>query len=501
MTPFKTAPSAVFVCLLGTTALADVTPQQVWDDWQQSLAVYGDEGLTIGNESMDGATLTVSSIGMYMDGPESTVNATIPQLTFTDNGDGTVSVGFPAAMPVTVVTKPVFGDPETIEMAVRQAGLSITASGTAEEITYDLAADSYGVTLDRISSGDQTMEPEIALNLNGMTGTYVSTTGNLRTVDYDLSAETVVATVDVVDPEGTGQLIFNGTIDGLNTTAVIATPLDMDMDNPDDIFVDGFSVAGGYTFGATNYDFSFEERGDSVEGTASAGGGELSFSMDIDGVSYTSESTDIQVAVAGSEIPFPIEATLEAYGINLLVPLSATDAPTDFALGANVTGLSVNDMIWSMVDPGQVLSREPATVDFDLTGTAKLFFDMLDPAQQQQMMMADMPGELNTVSLDNLLVTIAGAELTGDGAFTFDNTDMSTFPGFPRPEGQVNLALSGANALMDNLIEMGLVPEDQMMGARMMLGMFATPVGDDELTSTLEINDQGHVLANGQRLQ
>ena len=35
----------------------------------------------------------------------------------------------------------------------------------------------------------------------------------------------------------------------------------------------------------------------------------------------------------------------------------------------------------------------------------------------------------------------------------------------------------------------------------MMLGMFATPVGEDELTSTIEINEQGHILANGQRIQ
>ena len=501
MTSFKTAPSALFVCLLGTTALADVSAQQVWDDWQQSFAMYGDQGVTIGGESMDGGTLTVSEIGMFMDGPDNTVTATIPQLTFTENGDGTVAVGFPETMPVTVVTKPFFGDPETIEMALRQSGLSITASGSEGEISYDMAADSYGVTVDRISSGDQVMETDIAVNMNGLSGTYVSTTGNLRTVDYDLSAQEVVAAVDVADPEGTGRLVFDGRIDGLDTAFAISTPLDMDIDNPDSMFVDGFAASGGYTFGASTYDFSFNERGDSVQGTASAGGGELSVSMDLDGISYTSDSNNIQVAVSGSDIPFPIEASVENYGINLLIPLSASDTPREFALGANITGLSVNDMIWSMIDPGQALPRDPATVDFDLSGTVTPFFDFLDPAQESEMMMADMPGELNTVALNDLLVSIAGAELTGDGAFTFDNTDMSTFPGFPRPEGQVNLALSGANGLMDNLIQMGLVPEDQMMGARMMLGMFATPVGDDELTSTLEINAQGHVLANGQRLQ
>jgi hypothetical protein len=39
------------------------------------------------------------------------------------------------------------------------------------------------------------------------------------------------------------------------------------------------------------------------------------------------------------------------------------------------------------------------------------------------------------------------------------------------------------------------------MGARMMMGLFAVPAGDDVLTSVIEVNEQGHVLANGQRLK
>jgi hypothetical protein len=39
-----------------------------------------------------------------------------------------------------------------------------------------------------------------------------------------------------------------------------------------------------------------------------------------------------------------------------------------------------------------------------------------------------------------------------------------------------------------------------MMG-RMMMGMFATPVGDDELTSTLEVTGSGSVIANGQKIR
>ena len=105
------------------------------------------------------------------------------------------------------------------------------------------------------------------------------------------------------------------------------------------------------------------------------------------------------------------------------------------------------------------------------------------------------------MTLNELKISAAGAEVTGAGAFTFDNTDLTTFSGMPRPNGDVTVNVKGANALIDKLIAMGFLPENQAMLGRMMMGMFATPTGDDELTSKIEVNDEGHLIANGQRLQ
>ena len=105
------------------------------------------------------------------------------------------------------------------------------------------------------------------------------------------------------------------------------------------------------------------------------------------------------------------------------------------------------------------------------------------------------------MTLNSMTIAAAGAEVTAAGAFSLDNTDMATFQGFPRPEGALEMTLTGVNGLMDKLSALGFIPEEQLMTPRLMLGMFATPVGDDELTSTIEINGEGHVLANGQRLR
>ncbi|MFN0194219.1 MAG: DUF2125 domain-containing protein, partial [Aestuariivirga sp.] len=111
------------------------------------------------------------------------------------------------------------------------------------------------------------------------------------------------------------------------------------------------------------------------------------------------------------------------------------------------------------------------------------------------------PGELISFELTQLLAKVAGAELTGMGAFTFDNADLETFGGMPAPTGKIDLKVVGANTLMDTLISMGLMSEDDAMGARMMLSMFANPgAGPDEFTSVLEFKDKGF-FANGQQLQ
>jgi len=113
-----------------------------------------------------------------------------------------------------------------------------------------------------------------------------------------------------------------------------------------------------------------------------------------------------------------------------------------------------------------------------------------------------MPGQLCALNVNSLILSAVGAELTGNGAFTFDNSDLTTFDGLPRPEGKLDLKLVGANVLIDKLVGMGLLPEDQAMGARMMMGLFARPGdGEDTLVSTIEVTPEGALMANGQRLQ
>jgi len=55
--------------------------------------------------------------------------------------------------------------------------------------------------------------------------------------------------------------------------------------------------------------------------------------------------------------------------------------------------------------------------------------------------------------------------------------------------------------LIDNLVALGVLPEDQASMARLGMGMFARSVGDDQLETTVEVNPEGHVIVNGQRMR
>jgi hypothetical protein len=161
------------------------------------------------------------------------------------------------------------------------------------------------------------------------------------------------------------------------------------------------------------------------------------------------------------------------------------------------------DQLWSMFDPGAQLPRDPATLLIDLSGKGRLFFDLLDPEQVERMEDSETaPGEVESLTLHDLTLDVAGATLTGEGAFTFDQSDTESFGGAPAPEGALDLRLVGGNGLLDKLIAMGLVPQDQATGVRMMMGLFARPgPGEDELVSKIEVTEDGQVLANGQRIK
>ena len=307
---------------------------------------------------------------------------------------------------------------------------------------------------------------------------------------------------DITPPDTNGDYVtFSGKIENISTASEMTLPIVTDTENPMALFGSDATMVAGYAYEKGAYIFDVDAEGAQTSGSASTGSGTLDMKMLDSVISYDSSVNDLDVAIQGSALPFPIEVSLAQYGFGLDMPTAKTEEPADFGLRLNLTDLTLNEMIWMLADPSNALPHDPATILLDLSGKAKLFFDLFDPEQAEALSSTDTPAELNALTLNEFRIKAAGVDVNGSGEFTFDNTDKVTFDGMPRPQGDLTVNVKGANALIDSLVEIGMLPDEQAMVGRMMMGMFAKVTGDDELTSNVEINEQGHVLANGQRIK
>ena len=147
-----------------------------------------------------------------------------------------------------------------------------------------------------------------------------------------------------------------------------------------------------------------------------------------------------------------------------------------------------------MADPSGAIPQDPISVVADISGMARLFVNLLavDPSR-----LDTPPGELRELTLNELRISAAGAELTGSGSATFAPGQM-----IPMPVGSVDLQLSGSNALLDAVQAAGIAPPQELAMVRGMLGAFTRPgAAPDTLETTIEFTEGGGISANGVPLQ
>ncbi|WP_394178852.1 DUF2125 domain-containing protein [Yoonia maritima] len=492
--------SAVCIAALvaGSTAHADVSAQQVWDDWKEQMSLYQQTEIEVGSEEMSGDTLVISNLSVTNTSPEMTANYSIEEIRFEEQRNGSVVITMSESYPITF--KP--NSDAVVTLETTQAGLEMVVSGDADAMEYAVEADSIGIALVDVVDGDITFTGDAKLVMNDVSGSYSTSETEIRNIAYEMDVATIDILLDIVVPGGKGEYVTGGgKIEDIQMDGSIMMPLEGDFETPEDMFENGFAIEGGYSLAGASYIFDVNAEGDQAAGSISMGSAELRGQINSDVISYDTTANDVSLNITGSEIPFPIELSIAEYGVGLEMPITQSEEAQDFRLSLDFIDLTINEMIWGMIDPGNVLPRDPATFQFALAGTGTPMINMMDQEQQEMVKGNELPFELNTLSLENLKIALAGALVTGAGDFTFDPTDTQTFAPMPRPEGEVAIKVNGLNQLIDNLIAMGLIPEEQAMGPRMMMGMFARTTGDDQLESTLEVNSEGHVLVNGQRVK
>ena len=483
--------------LAASPVLADVTAQQVWDDWRTQLEMNGGDSLSIGAEMLDGDTLTVSDLTFSYSDDDVSVFADLGDIVLTENGDGTVSVTMDQDYPI------VFSA-EDVEMIFRisHRGMKVTVSGQPDALQYDTSAEKFDFVLDSLETENEDVKGDIRVSATDLMASSRSTPGDI----YGASGATTIGKlellVDIAPNDGSGEyLTFAGNMQALDVAFDAKVPTNVDMEDPNALMQAGFALSGAVGLGRADYVFDINMDGDVAQGSVSNGAAQISGAISNDVLRYASQTNDIAMSLAIPQFPMPITFSAAGYGYNFEAPTSRSDDARPIAAGFNLTSVAVSDQIWDMFEPSSTLPRDPITLQLSLVGTARALFDFFDPAQQDAMMNSDMPFALETLNLETLVIDGLGAMVAGGGQFTFDNSDMDSFAPLPRPEGEAGLRIDGLNALLDKLIDTGLIPEEEVMAPRMMMGMFTRSVGDDQMAIDIEINEKGQVKVNGNRVR
>ncbi|WP_417733761.1 DUF2125 domain-containing protein [Roseovarius sp.] len=503
--PLVVSATLVSAAFSGTAALADVTADQVWQDWKAYLGTFGYE--VAGDEQKAGDTLAISNIAMSVTAPDmpSLVTLRMSRMELIENADGTVSVILPATTPIAMVSDVEPGKTTTATMELAQRALKMTVSGTPEAMQYAYDADEVSLELTGLDiDGDAVEIGEARIAFANMRGTSESIrNADLRDIRQQMAAGPVTYGLDFTDPDAGGHLSLTGSLASAGFDGTVSLPSGIDNTDMVASLDAGFRFDSAMTYENASVAYALEDSGDTIEGTSASAGGSLRSVFGPEGLGYQAKGRDLDITVTSSDLPFPVTFGMARSGFDMKMPVAQGEEAQDFALAVELGDFTLSEVIWSLFDPAGQLPRDPATLAFDLTGKGRLFVDLLDPGQMENLAdSGDAPGELQSLDLNSMTLRAAGATLTGDGGFVFDNSDLTSFDGIPAPEGAIDLKLIGGNGLLDTLIAMGFVPKDQAMVARMMVGMFAVVgEGEDTLNSRIEVNEQGHVLANGQRLR
>ncbi|UOA30691.1 hypothetical protein DSM110093_00444 [Sulfitobacter sp. DSM 110093] len=495
------------VTLASTALWADLTPAEVWGDWRQYMESMGYQ--VEAQEATEGDDLTVSDVTLKMEMAEDggDFSMSLGTLNFEQETDGAVNILMPDVMPMTINVAPETPEDEPVSMVLNYAQTApvMRASGSPDALQYDYAAETISLTLAGLKVGEQSYTEEQAKF--SLTGSGVSSRTEMsgtETRSYDQSGRIDSLTYDVVmktpdDPArvamkgGLAQVVF----DGSGALPMIDAGSDMAA-----MMRAGLTFDGNFTAGAgnTEMEVSDPENGD-FGLISSSSGAKLGVSMGPEGLAYKGGQKDIDVNVTAADMPFPIQFSMAESAFDMKMPIMVTDEPQDFAFGVTLDSFEMSDMIWGIFDPTGQLPRDPATLVVDISGKAKMLFELLDP-EVASTMGDQAPAEVHELTVNEVTLDLAGAEFDATGAITFDNDGMSGAPGMPQPVGTLDLSLIGGVTLLDKLVTMGLVPQEQAMGARMMMGLFTVPGdGEDSLTSKIEFTEDGGILANGQQIK
>ena len=480
-----TAP--VMALLMCGTAQAALTADQVWADLQTAAAENG-MTISVATEVGGDGELTLNGVSIAPTGQPAI--ATISEVTLVEQDDGSVAF-FPGDIKIenTGITSVTIAHEElSVSVFEDEGGLGygLDADSLKISTSYAEGASSFAGNFDLVSVGGRYTRGQEALSV-------------------DMSAERLLYDIKQVDPALSIDSTQVSDTEDLVISGEITLPEGIDLMSLQDsaAFMAAVRAGLGFSLEATQG----VSKGELIENNPmmplsalfEAAPGTTSISANVDSFDVATSVDGMAFTLRPPMVPQNVNATADSFGMGFGMPLSVGEEPSEYGLQLELGNLVFDDAAWGLIDAGNVLERGPFDIALDLGGEARI--DMLDlmASSETGAPPTTMP-ELLSLDIRNFAVTALGAVANATGAFTFDNS-MVAMGGPPLPIGTADVRLEGGNKVIDALIKLGVLTEEDAMGARMMMAMFGQPEGDDVLTSKIEAREGGSIFVNGQQIQ
>ena len=492
--------TAGLIALLTSTAANALTADQIWQDWQTNAAGVG-LTLTADPATTAAGELTLRNIAIAAEG-ENLLG--LDQLTLTETPDGAVRL----TMPAEFALKPAPQQDVTVDLTVAQTGLSVTVTEpTPGARAYDFGAETLTVSgnilsmVDMFDEGPKQEDSTVfTVAISALAGTYSDTPGTNRSFAAAFGAKSFALNMHQNSPfAGQSTQASSAQDFALQGTLVMPATFDLAaMENPGqmaDALRDGLAATVAFSQGSGASDQSMTSEFFSFAAKTASAGSTMQAAFSKDGLVMTADSEPVTATITSPEMPFPqLDLALGPAQVELKFPVIGPDVQ-DFRYMIKFDSITMNDEAWAVFDPTAVLARTPIVLDVDVTGRTSL--DVFGLMQSEEDGSVPPIPQVERADIVRLLISAAGAEVSGNGAFTFDNS-----AGYPLPMGNADFVVKGANKMVDALITLGVVTSDDAMGARMAMALILEPTAEpDVMTSKVEARSDGGLYVNGQRLR
>ncbi len=499
----------VSLLLMAGSSHAALTAGQVWKSWQDAGAGFGFD-LDAATQLADGGTLRLNGVTLRLAGDAAGPGLMMADIVMTEAADGSVAIALASEAQADLGS-----DVSEGAVIVTHDGLTITVRDEAGTLQYDYAAKqlkanfAFSVGSDIPEVQEELLETSFGgdITIAGLAGQFTDAPGALRSIAAVVRADQFAYDFQSTDEYlgmETAQTAQSSDVEMVLDARLPETLVWVGIDTPEwlaSALKDGLfaqlKVRQGITTQTdrnTSEFMPYDMQMTSLPGTGD-------FTLDQNGFVMNAEG-------AGGDLTFkmpdiPVDAIKVGFGplvMNMAMPLIGQDGPSDFGLTLKLADVVLNEEVWAMFDPTVMFKRDPASLVLDVVGTAR--FDLLGLIAADEAGITDyIQPTPETLEIREFSLNAGGADVSGSGAFTFDNAAVQG-GGMPVPIGKASFVVNGANAIIDGMVAAGMMTAEEANYGRLGMGMVLTPGdGPDQMTSDIDARADGSIYVNGERLK